>query len=459
MVGLLPTDEQVIALRCSLMYNNIKRNKMAKVAIVFPYFRTRSSTEILFPPLGAATLTSQLRKLRIETRIFDCTFGNIGQLQSALSTYQPDIVGIYSMVALSRNTFRIAEMVSRDLPHSLIVAGGPLPTLYPERYNQQFDVVFRGEVDLSFPQFCRDFFEQRISRQSLKELPLDTYDGLFIQNHELRVNTPTVHYREKEIDAFPIPDRSDFDHASYQRVWFEKTGSKTTSIMITRGCPFDCDFCSRPIFGSLFRRRNLDTVFEEIEQIKGLGYDSLWIADDNFTLNLVYLQNFCLRMADQPISWSCLSRVTGINEEIALMMKEAGCRRVYLGLETGSQATLQMMNKKATVEEGINAVHQFRKAGIEVAAFFIVGYPGESSSSIDETFKLALTLPLDDISFNVPYPLPGSNLFDRVSGLDENRDWNKENEVTFVYHSEFDSHWLRSRIEQTMQAFAEKKKE
>ena len=89
-------------------------------------------------------------------------------------------------------------------------------------------------------------------------------------------------------------------------------------------------------------------------------------------------------------------------------MKEAGCKRVYLGLESGSQTTLKLMNKKATLEDGLNAVYHFRKAGIEVAAFFIVGYPGESETSIEETFKFALKLPLDEISFNVPFPLPGS---------------------------------------------------
>lgn len=429
---------------------------MSRLALVFPYFRTRAPTEILFPPLGAAYLAAQTRQRGIETSIFDCTFGSFRQLQEDLSAYQPDMVGIYSMITLSRNTFQIAEMVRESFQASLLVAGGPLPTLYPERYSRQFDAVFRGEVDLSFPRFCQDYFEQGVSSQPLKQLPLGSYDGLFISDNDLQVNNPTVHYNQKTIQSFPLPDRSDFDHSAYQKAWIKKNGSKTASIIITLGCPFSCDFCSRPVFGNVFRRRNLDAVFEEIEQIRGLGYDSLWIADDNFTLSIPFLKEFCHGMVGKKIKWSCLSRVTGINEEIARMMKEAGCQRVYLGLETGSQETLERMNKKATVEEGIHAVQQFRKAGIETAAFFIVGYPGETISSIEATFDLALTLPLTEISFNVPYPLPGSRLFDRVSGIDEDLDWNKENEVTFVYTSEFDETWLRSRIGQTMEAFAEK---
>lgn len=430
---------------------------MTKVALIYPYFRTLSPNEILFPPLGIAYLTSQLRKRDIETKIIDCTFQTFSQIEKAMNAYQPDIVGIYSMITLSCNAIRIAEMVRASSPNSLIVAGGPLPTLYPERYSGKFNVVFRGESDLSFPRFCQDYFDNMIPPNKLTGLPLDTYAGLFIRNEELFVDNPIIHYKEKEIQSFPLPDRSDFDHTAYQNVWLKKTGTKTTSIITTLGCPYSCDFCSRPVFGSLFRRRNLDLVFSEIEEILSLGYDSLWIADDNFTLDLAYLTQFCQRISGRKITWSCLSRVTGINEQIARMMKEAGCQRVYLGLETGCQETLQLMNKKTTIEEGIEAVHQFNKAGIEVAAFFIVGYPGESISSIEETFKLALALPLDNISFNVPFPLPGSSLFERVGTVDMDKDWVEENEVTFVYNSEFDPNWLHSRIEQTIKTFAKKK--
>jgi len=431
---------------------------MPRVALVYPYFRTRSPTELLFPPLGAASLASQLHKHGIETKIFDCTFKNFSEIKKNLKSYRPEIVGIYSMVTLSRNTFRIAEMVRTSLPDCLLVAGGPLPTLYPDRYSESFDVVFRGEADLSFPRFCQDLFHYKIPRQQLSDLPLEKYEGLFIRQGELQVENPLIHYREKELASFPLPDRGDFDHAAYQKVWSEKDGSKTTSIITTLGCPFSCDFYSRPIFGSLFRRRNLDAVFDEIEHIRRLGYDSLWIADDSFTLDFNYLKNFCRRMAGLKIEWSCLSRVTGIDEEITVLMKESGCKRVYLGLETGNQDTLKLMEKKATLEEGINAVHLFHKASIEVAAFFIVGYPGETVSSIEDTFKFALALPLDSISFNVPFPLPGSKLFERVNEVDKNMDWNTENEVTFVYKSEFDPRWLQRRINKTMQAFADKKK-
>jgi anaerobic magnesium-protoporphyrin IX monomethyl ester cyclase len=431
---------------------------MSRVALVYPYFRTREATELLFAPLGVAYLAAQLHAAGIEAKIFDCTFSTFEQIQISLQAYRPDIAGIYCMITLSRNTFRIAEMVRAGLPDCLLIAGGPLPTLYPEHFNGPFDAVFRGEADLSFPCFCRDFLTLKsASRRKVSDLSLDAYPGLFIHQDGLQINNPPVHHLEKELDAFPLPYRGDFDHAAYQREGLLKGGAKTASIITTHGCPFNCDFCSRPVFGNFFRRRNLDSVINEIEQIGQLGYDSLWIADDSFTLNLKYLKEFCQRMAGRNIKWSCLSRVNGLNVEMTRLMKAAGCRRVYLGLESGSQETLQLMNKKATLEEGIQAVQLFHDAGIEVAAFFIVGYPGETVASIESTFRFALTQPLDEISFNVPFPLPGSKLFERVSGLDMKKDWDKENEVTFVYNSEFDEAWLRGRIGETMRAFAEKK--
>jgi anaerobic magnesium-protoporphyrin IX monomethyl ester cyclase len=195
-------------------------------------------------------------------------------------------------------------------------------------------------------------------------------------------------------------------------------------------------------------------VFEEIAGIQAMGYDRLWIADDNLTLSRTHLDEFCRRADGLGLTWTCLSRADGVDRVMAGRMREAGCRRVYLGLESGSAHTLGLMHKRFAIEESARAVRLYRENGIEVAAFFMVGYPGESTESIEETFRFALSLPLDEISFNVPFPLPGSRLFDRVRGIDETLDWNKENEITFVYEAEVDQRWLRRRISETLDAFA-----
>jgi anaerobic magnesium-protoporphyrin IX monomethyl ester cyclase len=146
--------------------------------------------------------------------------------------------------------------------------------------------------------------------------------------------------------------------------------------MLTRGCPYNCDFCSKPVFGNYFRKRDIADIITEIEYIMSLGYDYLWIADDCFTLDLKFLENFCEAIINNniDIKWNCLSRADFKNDKIIKKMKKAGCDKIYLGLESGNDEILKIMNKKATTEDGKLCVKFFKDAGIKTAGFFIVGY-------------------------------------------------------------------------------------
>jgi anaerobic magnesium-protoporphyrin IX monomethyl ester cyclase len=329
--------------------------------------------------------------------------------------------------------------------------------VFPERFAGHVDVVFRGEADLSFPAFCRDLLARGGARRALLDLDLTDYDGVFSRAGGLAVETPAVHYSEDVLRTFPVPDRGDLDHAAYQAAWLDKAGSRPTSLVVTLGCPYACDFCSKPVFGNEVRRRDLDTVMEEAAGLRDLGYDGLWIADDTFTLDAAHLAGFCRRIAPLGMTWSCLSRADRVTPEMASVMHAAGCRTVYLGLESGSPRTLELMNKHTTVEDGAHATAIYNEAGIGVGAFFMVGYPGETVDDIEKTLALALSLPLEDISFNVPVPLPGSPLYERLGAHDPGRDWTHENELTFVFPTDIDEAWLRRRVAETTTEFARRR--
>ncbi|MDI6719732.1 MAG: radical SAM protein [Methanomicrobiales archaeon] len=431
----------------------MRRKADPAVALIYPYFRENDPVDLLFPPLGIASLASQLREFGIPTRIFDCTFETFSDAVERIAAFKPSIVGISVMVTLSGPAFRLRSALANRLPEALFLAGGPLPTVHPGPFADRFDAVFRGEADVTFPQFCRDYLA--LPEGGLEGLELSRYPGIYLHTRSGTLSLPPIHHPVSVLDTLPLPDRSDLPHSLYQRHWQTKAGCRATSILITRGCPFSCDFCSRPVWGDLFRKPSLDRVFEEIRQILALGYDRLWIADDCFTLDTEFLLSFCRRMIDErlPITWTCLSRVDRLNRQLAEQMRDAGCVRVYLGLESGSDQTLQLMGKRTTVADGISAARLFHAAGIETAGFFIVGYPGESVESIESTFSLALSLPLSSISFNVPLPLPGTPLFSRVMGDTPMTDWSHANEVRFLYPSEFDEAWLRKRIEDTLEKF------
>ena len=137
----------------------------------------------------------------------------------------------------------------------------------------------------------------------------------------MRVDNAPVHHTQLEIAGFPLPDRGDFDHGAYQSEWTATAGYRPTTLLATLGCPYGCEFCSKPVFGDDVRLRPLDAVLAEIDDIVRLGYDGLWIADDTFTLHRDYLEEFCRRVAPLGLTWSCLSRANGIDPATARLMR------------------------------------------------------------------------------------------------------------------------------------------
>lgn len=426
---------------------------MKRVLLVYPYFYTGAKKDQLFTPIGIGILSAVLKQNGIDVMTLDCTFLTMEEAINKAQEYKPNITGIYIMTTFTKSALELIEKLKEVNPASIYTAGGPLPTLYPSKFAEKFDYVFKGEAAISFPDFCRDYLTASNRIEFIDNMESLKYAGIYSTKMG-PIGSPAMHLTKKEIDECPVPDRDGFNHEKYQELCYEYSGKKKASIMMTYGCPFSCDFCSKPIFGNKVRLRSLDKIFEEIRDIVSHGYDSLWIADDLFTYDAHFLESFCSRLIkeDLQISWSCLSRVDSVTDEIVEMMKNAGCSKVYLGIESGNDYVLKLMNKKIDTTMVRRGVEVFTRNGIECAGFFIVGYPGETIQTIEETFKFALSLGLTEISFNVPYPLPGSKLYERVSGIRDD-DWTFENETRFLYISDFDEKWLKIRIQETLETF------
>ncbi len=427
------------------------------IVLIYPYFKTEDNiNQKLFNPLGLAFLSAQLKQNGIKVVKIDCTFKSPEKVIEEISSYKPKIIGFYTMITFTKSIHYLIENLRLKLPSSLYICGGPLATVFPEIYKDDFDVIFRGEMDQSFPNFVKEFFHYNTDKGNfIRYSDLTRYSGIYINKPEFYFEKENIHLTKEEFKALPLPDRKGFDHYNYQKFWQEKEGIKATNIITTVGCPFICDFCSKPIFGEYFRERKIDHIIREIRQIKLLGYNYLWISDDCFSLNDKFLDNFCNNLIARKldINWCCLSRIDTLNINVLQKMKISGCDKVYLGLESGNNDVLKLMNKNLTIEQGEIAVKQLKNVGIKTAGFFIVGYPGETLDTIDQTFTYALSLNLDEVSFNVPYPLPGSELFRRISKINITRDWTVENETKFVYESDFDEKLLKKKIEEFYKKF------
>jgi anaerobic magnesium-protoporphyrin IX monomethyl ester cyclase len=157
-------------------------------------------------------------------------------------------------------------------------------------------------------------------------------------------------------------------------------------------------------------------VVDELETIEGTGYDRVWFADDCFTLNRRRLSDICKEITQRRIKlkWECLSRVDTVDAQLLDRMKQAGCLRLFYGIESGNDSILRIMGKQASASQARRAVEIAHRSGIKTGAFFIVGYPGETDDTILETVNFASMLPLDYIGFTMPYPIPATPLYETV---------------------------------------------
>lgn len=399
-----------------------------KVALVYPYFHPANDNSIFrFPPLGLGYIAAAMKRRGNEVELVDCTFLKFRDAVGRVMRAKPQIVGFYSMFSMKKTTIELADAIRQVCSDCLFVVGGPLPSWSPESFLDTFDVVAVGEGEETMSELA-DCIAQEAGFSGVK--------GLVYRDGKRIVNTGTREF-VKDLDALVFPTRELFDNEAYKKYYQNRVGYSTTSMITSRGCPFSCDFCSRPIFGTDIRTRSVNNIVDEVEQIQALGYDRVWFADDCFTLNRMHLLDVCNEIVRRQlnVSWECLSRVDTMDQEVADGMKRAGCIRVFFGIESGNDSVLGIMNKHITTSQALSAVHAAKAAGLKTGAFFIVGYPGESNNTVLDTVRFASGLPLDYLSFTLPYPIPGTPLYERVKDKGVAiQDWEEPKNYHLIRH-------------------------
>lgn len=400
---------------------------MNDLTLVFPYFNDGRSKNFKFPPLGIGYIASYLRMHGYKVGIVDCTFKTFEEAVRQASHSR--VVGIYSMLSMVKPALDIAEALRDKV--ELLVAGGPMPSAYPVKFLNMFDLVVQGEGEETMLEVMREVdggmrFEHvkgihisnRFMKQAMETLSVNGGGHLFTGQRPLI----------KNLDNLPFPARDLYDNSLYKQYYMQNFKYTMTSAIASRGCPFSCDFCWRPDYGRFYRTRSPENIADEMEEVVGkYGYQRIWFADELFIANKRHVIRLCQEIISRKIDvlWECLARADLMDAEVAKMMRKAGCHKIIFGLEAGDDRTLKLMNKQLTVAQSKKAVHTAVKAGIKVGAFFILGYPGETNETMLKTIKLASSLPLDYFSMTVPYPLPGTKLYEKVSDRMQTEEWEK----------------------------------
>jgi anaerobic magnesium-protoporphyrin IX monomethyl ester cyclase len=394
---------------------------VSSVLLIYPSFRrSLDRSRFRFPPLGIAYVAASLRADGHEVRLLDGTFRRRDEALRAAIDDPADVVGIYCMATMQEECLAFARALRGN--GRLLVAGGPLPTCQPGTFLGDFDVVVRGEGE----QTMRELLSARQAGADLSAVP-----GVVCRaTAGAQAHTPSGPSRaparpfEAELDRLPFPARDLLPNEDYIRFGKRSYGHSITTVMSTRGCPFQCEFCSNVVFGSSYRERSAGNVVDEIEEALRLGYERISFADDVFTLNAARVTEICEEIGRRRLhfGWECLGRVDTFDHATARLMKQAGCFRVFFGIESGNDRILKLMNKRITTDQARAAVQAAHDAGLEAGAFFILCYPGETDDTVLETLRFATSLPLDYVGLTMPYPLPGTALFDRV-GDRISREW------------------------------------
>jgi radical SAM superfamily enzyme YgiQ (UPF0313 family) len=296
-----------------------------------------------------------------------------------------------------------------------MIIGGSHVTSLPMQTleNPSFDYAVVGEGELTSLEFLEALERGR---------DLSAVKGIaYRENGKVRL-TPRREYIA-DLDTLPFPDRASLpplqayhpSPSSYRRL---PLGTMVTS----RGCPHHCIFCDRAVFGNAYRARGAKSVVDEMEiLVHHHGAREIRFWDDTFNLRPARVLEICREIGERKldVEWSCVARVGNMTEEVLRPMRRAGCWQIDYGIETGNPDVLKSINKGITMDLVRRAVRLSRKAGIRVRGFFMLGLPGETEETMQETISFAKSLPLDVAVFHITTPLPGTELFEQAKSRGE----------------------------------------
>lgn len=336
------------------------------------------------PPLGLLYLATAIELWSKEwiAEIADLPAGD------RLENFQPDVVGITATTFTLLDAIEVAQQAKR-LWNVPVIIGGIHPTIYPSETANlpNIDYVFTGEGEKTLPN-CIE--------------------------HILNGTAPKIINSEDFLDVLSLspPMRSLLNTDRYYSVLGTK--SKSTTMITSRGCPFNCLFCHRKTMGRRWRARTAKQVVDEMKMITDLEIGEVLIYDDTFTVDRFRVEEICWRIKREGIklSFDIRARVDTVSQDLVDALGEAGCKRIHYGIEASSNRVLKSIGKGITIEQARRAIEITRNAGIESLAYFIFGSPGEGWENVEETIAFAKELSPNYCHFAIMTPYPATPLYE-----------------------------------------------
>lgn len=401
-----------------------------------------------YPPLGTLYAATALQQAGFSVAVFDPMLREPVGFAEMLSQELPAIVAIYeddfnflSKMCLTRCrelAWQLARM-ARAFGCRVIVHGSDA-TDHPQLYLENgAEYVLVGEAEQTLSALCASLLRRK--PESIPGvLSLDAAGRL--------VGNASGASRNPEWKHLPRPARELVDLAPYRDAWKAAHGYFSTNVVASRGCPYRCNWCAKPISGNRFQLRAPASVAGELQELQSVyGVEHVWFGDDVFALNHHWVQEFATAMEALAcrVSFKIQSRADLMTPETVRALQRAGCAEVWMGVESGSQRVLDSMDKGLRVEQVEVARSLLASYGIRACYFLQLGYPGEQWPDILETIDLVRRTRPDDIGVSISYPLPGTPFYERVRAqMGAKSNWVDSDDLCLMFTAAYANDFYRA---------------
>jgi len=406
-----------------------------------------------YPPLATITAAAHLRALGHEVALFDPMLDDdVSGFAAVLQRFSPSLVVVYDDVfnwftkmCLGRMREAALAMIgkARAAGARVIVSGHDAADAPDVYLSAGADYIIVGEAELTLGELVG-----RLESATGAEPPkLDDLPGLVFKQRGMQRKTGPRALL-KNLDELQLPAWDLIDVERYRRFWRQRHGYFSLNVVTTRGCPYLCNWCAKPVYGNTYHTRSPDNVLAELRLLRErYAPDHLWFCDDIFGLKARWLLPFADKIAAAGLRtpFLCQTRADLMTAENVDALRRAGCAEAWMGVESGSQAVLDAMEKGITVEDVRGAVARLRAAGIRIGFFLQFGYPEEGWRDIELTRQLVRELAPDEIGISVSYPLPGTRFHARVrERLGEKRNWRESDDLDPLFPVRYSRDFYRT---------------
>ncbi len=401
-----------------------------------------------YPPLATIQVAANLRKQGHDVSLFDTNFAHTPEeITKYFDSVKPDMLVIYDdgfnyltkmcLTKMREAAFKMTQLATiREIP--AFISSSDSTDRFEQYLENGASAVLLGEADETLKEIC--------DQLSKNTLDLSQINGIAYKNKEAiteNVKRPVL----TDLDSLPLPAWDLIDIIPYQKAW-SIHGYFSINLATTRGCPFKCNWCAKPIYGNRYNSRSPEHVVEEIKLIQNLfQFDHIWFCDDIFGLKPQWVQKFdkVLKNEKIKIRYKIQSRADLLlKDDTVKCLADSGCEEVWIGAESGSQRILDAMDKGTSIAQIEKCTHLMKQFGVKPCFFLQFGYLSETWEDVKATVNMLLQLMPFDIGISVSYPLPGTKFYETVkSDFNHKTNWTDSDDLTLMYNGTYSSKFYK----------------